>query len=221
MKCEKEGFLKWLPGLFRPAVRNFRLLNRDYGHFRTMRERASVDREGRPLPWYTYPAIEFVKQLDFSNRDIFEYGAGYSSLFYAARCRRITSVEDNRRWFETIRPRAPANCEILWAATPEAYGGAILQYPHAFDVVIIDGSYREQCCVPALQKLKPGGMIILDNSDHHKECVAILAQADLIQVDMAGFGPQNGYVWATSFFLSREFNFQSAQPHRPTLSVGP
>lgn len=221
MKCEKEGFLKWLPRIFRPAVRNFRLLNSDYGHFRTMRRGASVDRQGQPLPWYTYPAIEYVKQLDLADRTLFEYGAGYSSLFYAQRCRQITSVEDNRRWYETLRPKAPANCEILLRERPEEYVRAIDESARSFDVVIIDGSHREACCEPARQRVKETGLIILDNSNSHPECVQRLAAANFIQVDMIGFGPQNGYLWATSFFFARGFNFKSCHAQQPTLSVGP
>lgn len=221
MKCEKEGFLKFLPRIFRPAIRNFRLLNSGYGHFRTMREHASVDRDGNPIPWYTYPAVEYIKQFDLSDRVIFEYGAGYSSLHYAKRCKKITSVEDNREWFEVIKPRAPANCEILCPESPEKYVQAINNYPHLFDIIIIDGSHREQCCEVALSKVRDNGMIILDNSDMLPDCVRVLAKKNFIQVDMVGFGPENGYLWATSFFLSRAFDFKSCHPKQPTLSVGP
>lgn len=221
MKCEKEGFLKWLPRKIRPAVRNFRLLNFGYGHFRTMRERASVDRLGNPIPWYTYPAIEYVKQLDFSQRHIFEYGAGYSSLFYSRRCAHITSLEDNPKWFEIIRTKAPSNCEILLAETKEKYINAITERPQSYDVIIIDGSYREECCEVAPPKIKDTGMIILDNSDQLPRCVQALARLNFIQVDMVGFGPLNGYLWTTTFFFGRNFNFKSCHPHQPTLSVGP
>jgi hypothetical protein len=221
MKCEKEGFLKFIPRILRPAVRNFRLLNAGYGHFRTMRQHASVDRYGNPIPWYTYPAIEYVKQLDLSQRVIFEYGAGYSSLYYASRCKRIISVEDNPEWYQVIKPKAPPNCEILCPETQEQYVRAIDSFPGSFDIIIIDGSHRELCCQAAVDRVKDTGMIILDNSDMLPDCVRVLAKKQFIQVDMVGFGPENGYLWATSFFLSRGFDFKACHTKQPTLSVGP
>jgi hypothetical protein len=221
MKCEKEGFLKFLPRILRPAVRNFRLLNSGYGHFRTMRQHASVDRDGNPIPWYTYPAIEYVKQLDLRERVVFEYGAGYSSLFYAKRCKRITSVEDNLEWHRVIKLKAPPNCDILCLDTPEEYVHAIDNYPGLFDIIIIDGSHRELCCEAALERVKDTGFIILDNSDMLPDCVRVLGKRQFIQVDMVGFGPENGYLWATSFFLARGFDFKPCHAKQPTLSVGP
>jgi hypothetical protein len=70
-------------------------------------------------------------------------------------------------------------------------------------------------------RLKETGLVILDNSDKLPECVATLKQHDFIQVDFVGFGPLNGYLWATSFFFRRGFNIPSLPRHQPTLSVGP
>ncbi len=221
MKCEKEGILKFLPHCLRPAIRNFKVLNGRYGHFKTVWTRKCVDARGEPLPWYTYPAIEYVKQLDLRDRVIFEYGSGYSTIFYARRCRQIISVEDNRRWWETIRQQVPANGQILLAETPVEYVNAILKTETLFDIIIIDGSHRDQCLRLAPQKLKPDGLIIMDNSDACVGCAEILRAGDYLQVDMAGFGPLNGYVWATSFFFKRGFAIKSLFPHQPTLSVGP
>jgi hypothetical protein len=221
MQCEKEGYLKFIPRKLRPALRNFRLLNRDYGHFRTVRTAASVDTAGHPIPWYTYPAIEYVKQLDFTGCSLFEYGSGYSTLFYAARCGHITAVEDDRKWWKIIQPQAPENATILFAQAEEDYANAIHQEDRRYDVVIVDGSYRERCCEQVWDRLKETGLVILDNSDKLPECVATLKQHDFIQVDFVGFGPLNGYLWATSFFFRRGFNIPSLPRHQPTLSVGP
>jgi hypothetical protein len=49
------------------------------GHFRSSFAMRSVDRRGRPLPWYTYPCINFLKQQSFTNRNCLEFGAGQST----------------------------------------------------------------------------------------------------------------------------------------------
>lgn len=39
---------------------------RDTGHFRSALRGNPVSKDGGPVPWYTYPAVDFVAQLDFS-----------------------------------------------------------------------------------------------------------------------------------------------------------
>ena len=78
------------------------IYEKEWGHGRSRHSRRPVDSNGAPLPWFTYPAIEYIQQLDLSDRVIFEWGSGNSSLFFADRVKQITSVESNREWFETI-----------------------------------------------------------------------------------------------------------------------
>ena len=37
---------------------------------KTIDEKVCVDKEGNPLPWYTYPAIEYLAQFDYSQKMI-------------------------------------------------------------------------------------------------------------------------------------------------------
>src|SRR5205807_1461124 len=52
-----------MPGCWRRSLRLYRILSFDYGHLKSAALMRSVDAAGRPLPWITYPAIEFLKQL--------------------------------------------------------------------------------------------------------------------------------------------------------------
>ncbi|EPR37411.1 hypothetical protein dsx2_0757 [Desulfovibrio sp. X2] len=57
------------------------------------------------------------------------------------------------------------------SAKPEftAYADAILAFPDdAFDLVSIDGRARVDCAANALDKLRPGGVLLLDNSEWPK-----------------------------------------------------
>src|SRR3954471_19133862 len=62
------------PATWRPVVQATRTLWFDYGHLRTVLHRNCLDAAERPIPWYTYPAVEYLKQLDFSRARVFEYG---------------------------------------------------------------------------------------------------------------------------------------------------
>ena len=50
-----------------------------------------------------------------------------------------------------------------------AYFDHILQYPdESFDLVLVDGRARVECALNALNKIRPGGFLILDNSEWEK-----------------------------------------------------
>jgi hypothetical protein len=199
--------------------KNVRILAFGYGQFRTMLDWAAVDGEGRPIPWITYPAIEYLKQLDLSQARVFEYGSGNSSIFWASRCRELVTVEDNREWMDSVRPRLPANAKYLFR-TGEEYPRTILETEDRYDVVVVDGSRRKSCAMCAVERLKDTGFIVVDNSDWLPETTAFLRGRGFIQVDMTGFGPINGYTLTTSFFLSRNVELRPAGPKQPVGGPG-
>ena len=195
------------------------ILDEKYGHALSRRERRPIDARGEPLPWYTYPAIEYIRQLDFSNSRVFEYGAGYSSLFWARIADSVISVEKSTEWSDEIAARSPDNLTLLTISENPQYEDSILAYGK-FDVIIIDGSERLQCANRAIKSLRSGGMIILDNSDWYTKAAGALRENDFIQVDMSGFGPINQYTWSTSFFLRRDFSIRSRSLLQPVHGIG-
>ncbi len=194
---------------------------------KTIDDKACVDKNGSPIPWYTYPAIEYLNQFDYTAKRIFEYGCGSSSSFWAARALSVTSVEDNPQWFAKWQKELRAsNLEILLRNESEKYENAIFETERTFDVIVVDGKRREKCCAAAIQKLSPDGMIILDDSDRinvsreYAAAVAELKKADLLQIDFFGFCPMNNYTKTTSLFLRRNFNFKSLCNVQPTNGIG-
>lgn len=194
---------------------------------RSIDEKSCTDKDGNPLPWYTYPAIEYLSQFDYSAKKIFEYGCGYSSQFWARRALSVISIEDNPHYFERWRSEFnEANLFLRWRDEGEIYEQAIFEEEELYDVIVIDGKRRTECAFAAVQKLAPGGMIILDDSDRintseeYVKAVEALKAADLIQVDFYGFCPMNNYTKTTSLFLSRDFNFQSLYKVQPINGIG-
>lgn len=194
---------------------------------KTIDEKVCEDRDGNPIPWYTYPAIEYLSQFDYSNKKIFEFGCGNSSKFWAARAKKVVSIEDNLKWFAKWQQEMTAlNQQVLWRDEGEIYENAILESKEKFDVIIVDGKRREKCCETALLRLSKGGMIILDDSDRintseeYKKSVAILKSANLLQVDFYGFCPMNNYTKTTSVFFDRDFNFATIADVQPINGIG-
>lgn len=196
----------------RGTLHNAAVLSRGLGQFQTMVSERSVDADGEPIPWFTYPAIEYLKQLDLTDMTVFEFGAGYSTLFWARRCKNVVTVEHDANWIAEITAAAPDNLRLIRADGEEAYSAAIESTGLEFDVVVIDGWYRDACAVPALNCLRSGGMVVLDNSDWLPRTCDVLRARDLLQVDFSGFGPVCHWIWTTSLFLDRDFRVPLRAP---------
>jgi hypothetical protein len=179
----------------------------------------SVDAAGAPLPWITYPAIEFLKQLDLRDKTVFEYGCGGSTVFWSRVAKHVISVEHNQEFYREIRPLLPGNCNLTLEMFPDEYVQAVArQAPH--DIIVIDGHSRVRCSEIAADYLKPGGFIILDNSDWFYEASKNLRNADLIEVDIAGVAPIADYVSTTSFYFHRDFRSKPKFDRQPVPAIG-
>jgi len=197
---------------------------------KTMDEKKCVDRDGNPIPWYTYPAIEYLSQFDYSNKKVFEFGCGSSSQFWAERAMSVVAIEDNAEWLEKWRREFEwgklSNLEVKYRDEGEGYYRAISESGETFDVIIIDGKLRAECARAAVACGAAGGMIILDDSDRintseeYVRAVNFLRQGDYIQVDFYGFCPMNNFAKTTSVFLSRAFNFESLYKVQPIFGLG-
>jgi hypothetical protein len=206
-RLARSAFLKL--SAWRAPLQAARCLWFDYGHVRSAATGRSVDAAGEPVPWYTYAAIEYIRQLDFCDKRVFEYGSGASTLFWAANALQVVSVEDDEAWHAMLVPQIPSNCELILESDLARYVDVIHRFPDGFDVIVVDGAARARtrlkCSRAALEHLRPGGLIILDNSDWLPESARVLREHGLIQVDMAGFAPMVGHTQTTSLFFDRRF----------------
>lgn len=200
---------------------------KDFAIERTIDEQVCIDRDGNPIPWYTYPAIEYLSQFDYAQKEIFEFGCGNSSLFWANRAQFVTSIEDNTVWYEKWKKEFHKdNLDIRWRDEGEDYYNAVFEDKKKYDVIIIDGKRRADCAQTAIKALNFGGLIILDDSDRintsleYRNAVSALKSADLLQVDFYGFCPMNNYTKTTSLFFSRNFNFVSKYEVQPINGLG-
>ena len=191
-----------------------RILLQRQGWWRSRRTGRPEDAQGRPLPWMTYPMLAWLDQLDFTQARIFEYGAGWSTLYWARQAREIAAVEGRAAWVEELRPRLPANATLYGPLDgPEYVQAARPGAP--WNVIVIDGQHRLDCARAAADLLQPGGMIILDNSDWFVEAAECLRSRGFTQVDFQGFGPCNAYTWTSSAFFAGPLDLPRLDPPQP------
>ncbi len=197
----------WFPVQTR-LFRSLLTLRDGHGQKLSIRSGKPVDAAGNPIPWYTYPAIEYLQQFDLTGAQVFEFGSGNSSLFWAQRCLRVVAVESDSGWFAEVSKRAQANLELHLREQRAEYVACLREQSTRFDVIVIDGRWRHSCARQAGAQLAEGGFILFDNTDWHPKSAQTLRQAGFFQVDFSGFGPINGYSWTTSIFIRAPVRLQ-------------
>jgi len=152
------------------------------------------------LPWLTFPAIEFLKHAIRPNWKVFEFGSGASTIFFARRCKEVYSIEHDLVWAERVKaalncmglsncrlqhvpPIArPPNHEIYHSQFPgyedydfENYVTSIDHHADgSLDLVLVDGRCRDASLRRAMRKVRPGGVLILDNTERSRYGEAIM-----------------------------------------------
>jgi hypothetical protein len=142
------------------------------GHWKSSVRGSAHAQDGEPLPWYTYPAIDFLLQRDFKDRHILEFGAGQSTYWWARRAQSVLSIEEDHNWFSALKPKVPSNVTLHYVPVDpvtrsiEPVKAVIEQSAvRTFDVIAIDGHLRRELASIALTLLKPSGAVILDNAE--------------------------------------------------------
>lgn len=206
--CRFWSFLWWR--VFPPKLRIFRDAMRFSLNFlavsqwtSTRHARQSVSgSSSTPIPWITYPAYQFLNSLDFRNSSVLEFGGGASSIWWANRCKSLLVVEHNSEWFLKTRTELQSfpNANITYAHSQALYVSQLES--QSFEVVVIDGEYREQILVKLKdlilnQKCEPK-LIIIDNSERIPEIINRFSQEiNYTSVEFKGMGPINTYSWST------------------------
>jgi hypothetical protein len=148
------------------------------------------------IPWINYSSFDWLKQWIRPEMNVFEWGCGGSTLFFAQKANTVVSVEHNLHWYKEVkkvlRSRGMRNVQLIHAQpsraqpwTPQGYRSEvkgleklsfehyvalIKQYPrNYFDFVLVDGRCRLACLRESIPFLKgKTGALMLDNSDYFR-----------------------------------------------------
>ncbi|MGX7672161.1 class I SAM-dependent methyltransferase [Plantactinospora sp. DSM 117369] len=127
-------------------------------------------------PWLTPQATQILSTMLRPSDQGVEFGSGRSTLWLSQRVRHLTSVEHDDVWHGTVSARLKAqgvhNVDHLFAAPDVPFDrGAESEYVRtllrfddsSLDFALVDGIYRDACAQLSLGKLRPGGLLIVDN----------------------------------------------------------
>ena len=180
----------------------------EIGWFNSIREQLPVDRNSNYIPWFTYPAIAFLQGRIQPDMEVFEYGSGTSTLWWAEKVSSVISCEHDIKWYSSIKTKIPFNAEILHynLEVGGEYCKAILEYKNRFNIIVIDGRDRVNCAKNSPGALREDGVIIWDNVEREKyqEGFFYLIQNGFRRLDFEGLGPVGRNKWITSIFYRRD-----------------
>lgn len=148
------------------SQRSFGYLS-EVGWFESFLLLQSVDKNKNPIPWFSYPFIDFLTPRLKKNLVLFEFGSGNSTLFFAKMVKEVISVEHNKEWYKIVNNAKPSNVKLV-----QTESDSVTDYVEYFnnlkekvDIIIVDGLHRNDCLINAINKLSENGVIILDDSE--------------------------------------------------------
>jgi predicted O-methyltransferase YrrM len=127
-------------------------------------------------PWLTPEAIRLLASLLRRSDRGLEFGSGRSTVWLAERVHQLTSVEHDERWHATVsgtlRARGLENVDYVLAPRDEPdehgdrsrYTRTALRFgAESIDFALIDGMYRDHTASLVMPRIRPGGLLIIDN----------------------------------------------------------
>ena len=88
---------------------------------------------GQALPWITFPSIDYLLERISPDMTVLEYGAGFSTIWWAERVAKVTSLERHATWagkvqskldslgYTNVSLRSRYTAKLLRPAGPRAF----------------------------------------------------------------------------------------------------
>lgn len=178
------------------------------GYTNSLKLRRPCRKDGSYLPWMNYQVITFLEQRLNNDLELFEYGSGYSTLFFAKLVKQVTAIEHDFSWFEIVNTMKPASVNLIHQSLDDedAYCNAAGRSKTAYDVIVVDGRLRVRCVKAAMNCLSAQGVILLDDSarDRYAEAISLLLSNGFKKLDFSGLKPGSINTHQTTVFYKTD-----------------
>ena len=148
-------------------------------------------------PAMSNPAVHFLDTHLNNTHELFEWGSGASTFWFAERCKSVVSVEYFEEFYDVIKERNTYdNLELVFqkpdnlcrkgyiAKFSSARGFSFYNFAHTidqyslFDVIVVDGRARNRCLDLAFSKLRQNGIIVYDDTNRKEYHDYMMKYAD-------------------------------------------
>jgi hypothetical protein len=185
------------------SQRNFGYLN-EVGWFESFLSLQSIDKNKNPIPWFSYPFIDFLNPRLTKNISVFEFGSGNSTLFFAKRVKEVLSVEHNKEWYQIVNRTKPANVKLVHTISDSVndYLEYFINLTEKVNIIIVDGLHRNDCLINSISKLSENGVVILDDSERpeYKNGIDFILGNGFKRLDFWGIAPTVLFKKCTTLF---------------------
>lgn len=177
------------------------------GWFNSFNKKESIDKLGNPIPWNTYPYIKFIEPRLKDTFQLFEFGSGNSTIWYAEKVRSIKSVENDEGWFKVISNKLPKNAQVVHheLSYDGNYAKEVEKDNIKYNMIIVDGRDRVNTIKYSIQQLSEDGVIIFDNSNlpQYSKAIELLSKQNFKRIDFIGISPITAHNNYTTIFYKR------------------
>ncbi len=164
-------------------------------------------------PWMCPGTIEFLQTHLSNSMSGLEFGSGRSSIWFGQLVGHLTSVEYNSDWYEALKVKLTAenlanvDLRLIRLDHPESapeedysecpsYVAILDEFDReTLDFVIVDGHYRTQCTRKCLNKIKPGGYLLIDDTNRWDSLDSLKIPQDWLVVDRSSNGLKSAIIW--------------------------
>ena len=176
------------------------------------------------IPYIVHSAKEYLDTIVKPTDVVFEYGSGGSTLYFTKKGCLLTSTEHIRSWAKKIEyiTRDFGNNKVVCCeptAVASSYVSNLNEYKNKYfdeyvkvidgfedntiDIVFIDGRCRNKCIYHAISKVKSGGYILLDNTEHkfYEPGIDLLSSWD--KKTFYDNGPHRANKWETTIWKKK------------------
>lgn len=171
------------------------------GWIRTRAECIARDASGEPIPWFTYPALHFLRERVKSEWRILEFGAGMGTLWWSRQVREAVAIEHDVDWADRVADKCNARLIRVRAGSADDYLRPALG-SGVYSVVIVDGIFRAECLAIAPSLLDNGGVIVLDDAqrEEYRSAVEALCEQGFKLLQLHGPQPVSKHPGCTAIF---------------------
>lgn len=120
-------------------------------------------------PWLAFGAIIALESIVNKKQKVLEFGSGGSTVFWAKNCKNVKSFETDEKWFKDVQKKLKRqkNIELLLRNQKQILRSLQSEPENHYDIVLIDiypkHADRLTLANAAIPKIKPGGLLIIDN----------------------------------------------------------
>ena len=166
----------------------------------------------KPVPFLVYEAIEHLETLVGPGSKVAELGGGNSTLWFLQQGAEVVTLEHSPEWAQEIRAaaeealgdEAASRLTVHVAAGDDALEIASSLENGSLDLALVDCmnafTWRKAGVEALLPKVRSGGTMCLDNSDHPNNWSAVQRLGAADRLRFTGYAPMCPVVTQTSFW---------------------